>query len=153
MGILYLNYRGLGEKTSELSAWIYYIKPDKVYGTESHLNGIKPGKEPDKNEIKSSEKFPHHYNMYRHDKNTDGGGVFILLHKSLVSLEQPEFVTNCEIVWEKIQIQGVKEMYIATFYTSHRNLQDLVGLNTTFEIFNEKGNRHVILFLRMCVIL
>ena len=142
--ILHLNCRGLQQKTSEFKALIEYTKPDIVCGTESFLRGVKPGKDPEQNSIKSPEIFPPEYNVYRNDRNTDGGGVFILIHKSIVSMENPEFVTNCEIVWAKLHLKGCKELFISTFYMPHRNIQDLTSLDLSLNAVNEKGNRHLI---------
>ena len=46
------------DKTSEFSAAVTYIRPDIINGTESWLKGKKPGKNPPKDAIKSSEAFP-----------------------------------------------------------------------------------------------
>ena len=143
--ILNLNCRGLQQKTSELKGIIDYVKPDIVCGTESFLRGIKPGKNPESNTIYSPEIFPPYFNVYRNDRNSDGGGVFILIHQNLVSMETPQFVTDCEITWAKIHLKGCKELYISTFYMPHRNIPDLNALDTSLLKVNEKGNRHMIL--------
>ena len=143
--ILNLNCRGLQQKTSELKAIIDYIKPDIVCGTESFLRGIKPGKNPELNSINSPEIFPPFFNVYRNDRNSDGGGVFILIHQNLVSMEAPQLVTDCEITWAKIHLKGCKELYISTFYMPHRNIPDLNALDASLLKVNEKGNRHTIL--------
>ena len=59
--------------------------------------GVKPGKPESADAIKSSEVFPSHYNAFRNDRGSLGGGVFTLVHRDLVALEKPEFVTDCEI--------------------------------------------------------
>ena len=73
-------------------------------GTESWLKGIKPGENPRRDAIKSNEIFPQNYNVYRNDRGTLGGGVFVLVEKSLTSVEQPKFVTEGEIIWVKIKL-------------------------------------------------
>ena len=59
--------------------------------------------------------------MYRNDRGTLGGGVFIAVHSELVSIEQPESVTECEIEYKK----NSKDVYISSFYMPHRNINDL----------------------------
>ena len=73
-------------------------------GTESWLKGIKPGKNPRRDTIKSNEIFPHNYNVYRNDRGTLGGGVFVLVEKLLTSVEQPKFYNGRGIKMGKNQI-------------------------------------------------
>ena len=87
------------KKTAELQALLEYTKPDIVCGTESWLYGVKPGITHSKDAIRSSEIFPSEYIAYRNDRLSNGGGVFILVHKNLVSVEQPDLVTDCELEW------------------------------------------------------
>jgi predicted nucleotide-binding protein (sugar kinase/HSP70/actin superfamily) len=56
--ILTVNCRSIKDKTSELNVIINYTKPDIVIGTESWLKGVKPGRNPITDAIKSSEVFP-----------------------------------------------------------------------------------------------
>ena len=95
--IMTLNCRSINDKTSEFAAAVNYIKPDIICGTESWLKGVKPGKNPTKDAIKSSEVFPENYTAYRNDCGTLGGGVFVLMHNDIIVIEKPEFVANCEI--------------------------------------------------------
>ena len=92
-----LNCRSINDKTSEFAAAVNYIKPDIICGTESWLKGVKPGKNPTKDAIKSSEVFPENYTAYRNDCGTLSGGVFVLIHNDIIVIEKPEFVANCEI--------------------------------------------------------
>ena len=97
-----------------------YLKSD-VCATESWLHGVKPGGAIDKNAILSSEIFPSHYKAYRNDRSSLGGGVFILVREDILSVEEPEYVTNCELEWVKIKIQGNKDLHIGAFYMPHRS--------------------------------
>ena len=92
--------------------------------TESWLHGVKPGGAIDKNAILSCEIFPSHYKDYRNDRSSFGGGVFILVHEDILSVEEPEYVTNCELEWVKIKIQGNKDIHNGAFYMPHRNVHD-----------------------------
>jgi hypothetical protein len=113
--ILNINCRRIRDKKSELEAVVNYTKPDIICETESWLKGVKPGKNPTKDAIKSSEIFPSDYLHYRNGRGTLGGGVFILVHKSIISIEQPELVTDCEIEWVKIKLQNTKISLLDAF--------------------------------------
>ena len=97
------------------------MKPDIVCATESWLHGIKPNQAPTHDHIKSSEVFPSNYTAYRHDRNSFGGGVFTLVRDNLISSEEKELVTNCEIEWVKIKLPKNKDLHIGNFYMPHRN--------------------------------
>jgi len=87
---------------------VNYIKPDVICGTESWLHGVKPGKNPTLNAIKSSEIFPENYVIYRNDRETKGGGFFIAIHTDLSSTECVEFITDCELSVAKICVKSLK---------------------------------------------
>jgi hypothetical protein len=78
--ILAINCRSIKDKTSELKTTIDYTKPDIIISTESWLEGIKPGENPTKDAIKSSEIFPSNYTAYRNDRGSVGGRVLIEDH-------------------------------------------------------------------------
>jgi hypothetical protein len=54
---------------------------------------VKPGVNPTKDAITSSEIFPPNYNVYRNDRGILGGGVFILVEKSITSVVYSWFDT------------------------------------------------------------
>lgn len=56
----------------ELAGLISSICADVVIGTESWLDAT----------IMDNEVFPRSFNVYRHDRMTHGGGVFILVRDS-----------------------------------------------------------------------
>ena len=59
--IMNINCRRIFDKKAEFAAVMDYVKPDLVCATETWLNGVKPGKPPVTNAIKSSEVFPPDY--------------------------------------------------------------------------------------------
>ena len=140
--ILNVNCQSISSKKQELEAVLHYVKPDIVCGTESWLRGIKPGRVPTHDHIKSAEVFPDYYNVYRNDRTTIGGGVFIMVHKSLTSSEQPELVTNCEIEWAKVKIKNHKDLFIGSFYMPIRNKYDLDQLQLSINKITENGKLH-----------
>ena len=138
---LNVNCQSLSGKSGEFQAALQYIKPDIVFGTESWLRGHKPGKPPSSDAIKSCEVFPPDYNVFRNDRNSFGGGVFVMTHNSLIVEEQPEFVTNCEIIWVRIKLQGRKDLFIGTFYMPHRNLHDTEELRKSIDKLTLEGSK------------
>ncbi|KAK3097942.1 hypothetical protein FSP39_014709 [Pinctada imbricata] len=131
--IMTVNCRSIKDKSQELTLAIDYLKPDVICGTESWLKGIKPGKNPSHDAIKSSEVFPPNFNVYRNDRGTLGGGVFILVEKSIVSEERTDLITNCEIEWVKMKTDKNKDMLISSFYMPQRNKKDLDELSISLE--------------------
>ncbi|KAH3774970.1 hypothetical protein DPMN_176365 [Dreissena polymorpha] len=85
--IMTINCRSVREKGAELQTALHYLKYDIVCATESCLKGVKPGKPPQNDAIQSCEIFPPNYNVYRNDRGTSGGGVFILAEKSITSID------------------------------------------------------------------
>ena len=81
-------------------------KINLMIGTESHLN----------DSIYSSEIFPRNYSVYRKDRNIHGGGVFILVEKSIQS-SILEVDSSCEIIWVVLHLQGTHNIILGAFYT------------------------------------
>ena len=78
--LLTVNCCSVRENKAEFKASLEYVKPDIICGTESWLRGVKPGKDPAKNAILSSEFFPDNFTFHRNDRGTRlGGGVFTAL--------------------------------------------------------------------------
>lgn len=138
--ILTVNYRSIKDKQSEYKAAITYIKPDIICGTESWLKGEKPGKNPTKDTIKSSELFSNNYTAYRNDRGTLGGGVFVVVHNDIIAVENPELVTTCEVEWIKIQLKDRTEQLIGSFYMPHRNMEDVKELEKSLNLVSNKKN-------------
>ncbi|KAL8615291.1 hypothetical protein ACOMHN_051783 [Nucella lapillus] len=139
--ILTLNCQRILGKTAELAAALKYLKPDIVCGTESWLHGIKPGANPSPDHVKSSEVFPEEYNVFRKDRNCLGGGIFILIHKSLTAVEQPELSTDCEILWVKLKLQNRKDLNVGCFYMPHRNKHDMEQLDKSLNLLTQNGKK------------
>lgn len=106
------------------------MKPN-VCATESWLKGIQPGKNPLGTQLGTLKYSPLTYRAYRTNRGSLGGGAFVLIHEDLVSNEQPEVVTACEIAWAKIQLRGHRDLFKASVYTPHReqtHLDQLISL-------------------------
>lgn len=139
--ILTVNCRSIRDKKAEFHAILNYTKPDIVLGTESWLKGIKPGKNATKDAIKSSEIFPDNYTVYRNDRGTLGGGVFIMVKKDIISIEKTELVTNCEIEWVRIKLKNNKDLLIGCFYMPHRNNKDTDELERSLNLTLQGNNK------------
>jgi hypothetical protein len=78
----------------------------------SFTHSLKPGVNPTKDAIKFSEIFPPNYNVYRNDRGTLGGGVFILVEKSITSVKQTAFIKEGEIEWVKEKMKNNKDLLV-----------------------------------------
>jgi hypothetical protein len=45
-----------------------------------------------------------------------GGGLFILVEKSITPVEQTSFITEGEIEWVKVKIKNNKDLLVGSFY-------------------------------------
>ena len=61
--------------------------------------------------------------MFRRDRKpgTKGGGVLLLIRDSIICSEQPQFQTNCEVLWVKLELKGRKPLYVASYYKPKEN--------------------------------
>ena len=144
--LLTVNCCSIREHKSEFVASLDYVKPDIICGTESWLKGVKPGKEPSKHAIKTSEIFPDDYIFHRNDRISRGGGVFTGVKKNLVATEQIELITDCEIEWTKVKLKNNKDLFLSSFYMPHRNLKDLNNLDQSLKkLSNSSKNKHILL--------
>lgn len=138
--VMTVNCRSIKDKRSELEAALHYLKPDVVCGSESWLKGIKPGKPPTKDAIKNSEIFPPNYHVYRNDRGTLGGGVFVMTEKSITSVEQTSLITEGEIEWVKIKTKNNKDILIGSNYMPHRDQVHLEELRKSLELIGNHSN-------------
>ena len=112
--LLNINCRSIKNKIQDLHQVIDQTKPDIIACTETWL----------KPDVFSSEIFPDElgYVIIRDDRTVGkGGGVLLAVSKRLVCEEQPDLKTDCNICWAKINIKGVKTIYVSSFYKPHEN--------------------------------
>ena len=136
------NAHSIRGKLSEFSATLHYCKPDIVCVTESWLFGKKPGLNHERGAFLDSELVSDQYKVYRNDRDEEGGGVFILVHKDIISIEETTLVTECELEWVKIRLKGAKDLYIGCFYMPKRNTEDLIQLDLSLSKLNQSSNKH-----------
>ena len=126
------------ENNAEFKAALEYIKPDIICDTESWLRGKKPGKPYSISAIQNSEIFPDNYTVFRNDRSSWGGGVFVAVQSNITAVECVDFVTDCEIDFAKVTLKGKKELYIGSFYMPKRNMKDLCELKKISGTFERK---------------
>ena len=104
--IVNINCRSVVDKDTELKYFTDQTKPDIIVGTESWLNDNHYN-----NEIFDTEQ----YSIFRKDrKEKRGGGVFLAIRHSLNPTCQPELDSSAEIIWAKVDIPGLKNVYICS---------------------------------------
>jgi hypothetical protein len=118
--IMTVNCRSIRDKQQEFKTALHYLNPDVVCATESWLKGVKPRSNPMKDAIKSSDIFPPNYNVYRNDRGTLGGGVFIMLEKSITSVEQTSLITDGEIVGKNQNQKSKRPSYWIILHATQR---------------------------------
>ena len=92
------------KSNADFRCFLYHHKPDIVLGCESKLNG-----QPTYNI------FPTNYVIYRKDRITFGGGVFIAI-KDIYPSYPLNNDSNCEIIWASLQLPCQKKVLLASFY-------------------------------------
>ena len=87
------------------------VKPHIIIGTETWLS----------RDILDSEIIPDEFNytIYRKDRIDGYGGVLIAVTKDILSNSLPELDTSCEIIWCKIHLVGIKDLYACAYYRPH----------------------------------
>ena len=101
-----VNFRSAAGKRAEIGCMIDSVKPDIIFGTETWLN----------EDIKDNEIIPDNYTVYRKDRNREGGGVLLAIRQDLKSSEEPDLMTDCELIWASIKLTGRKTLYLCAYY-------------------------------------
>lgn len=96
-------------------------QPDIILGTESWLDA----------EVSDTEVFPSGYVSYRKDRNTRGGGVFILVRDTLQSMPLHCSDNASESVWCRILFSNGSSLVVGSFYRppGSNSIEPLVGLS------------------------
>lgn len=128
-----VNCRSVVNKTAELSGLIESVDADIVLGTESWL---KPS-------IADSEVFPENYVVYRKDRPTAGGGVFLLVHSSLQSSAIDYKCNALESVWCKIVLSDNFTFIVGVVYRSPNS--DISTVQTLYDILTEASAQTILL--------
>ena len=114
--IINVNCQSLWAKRLEFSHLVESTKPDVVIGTESWLH----------ENISNSSVFPEDFTVYRRDRGTRGGGVFILVKNTIKSTRETELETECEVIWCKIDLKNNKKLLIGAFYRPNESDEESI---------------------------
>ena len=122
-----MNCRSVVDKRTELKYFTDQTKPDIIAGTESWLND---------NHYKSEIFDTQQYSIFRKDrKEKRGGGVFLAIKHSLNPVSQPELDSSAEVIWAKVDIPGLKNVYICSYYKPKVNDENILkGLRSLSKI-------------------
>ena len=66
-------------------------------------------------EILSTEIVTDSYNIFRQDRNRHGGGVLLLVHKSITFRQREELESDCELIWVQLSLQK-KNVLVGVYY-------------------------------------
>ena len=113
--IINVNCRSVFEKRLELKYLTDQTMPDIIAGTESWLTDNYSN-----NEVFDTDT----YSIFRKDRtNRKGGGVFLAIRHCLNPVSQPDLDSDSEIVWAKLDIPGLKNVFVCSFYKPNENDQ------------------------------
>ena len=107
--IINVNFQSVKNMIPELHTLLDNERPDILIGNESWLTS----------DIQNCEILSPDlgYSIFREDRTSSvGGGVFILLKDNIIASEIPQFKTNCEVLWVKIELIGTKPLFTAAYY-------------------------------------
>ena len=124
--ILLINCRSIKSKTKQrqFNTLLSTEQPDIVLGTESHLD----------NSFKNAEIFPSTYEVIRHDRNHNGGGVFIAYKNNLIITEITDIGKNCELVVAKLMLVNQPDLYIGVYYRPpSQKVEGIIALREDLE--------------------
>ena len=100
-------------------------------------------------DFKDIEIFSTDYTPFRADRQTTtkrSGGVFVLVKNNLVCTEQPQYRTDYEIIWIKLEIVGAQPLYIAAFYRPKEDdLDSIEQLRSSLDTLTDKKGTIMVL--------
>nr|XP_054755228.1 uncharacterized protein LOC129261189 [Lytechinus pictus] len=137
LNIAVVNCRSVRRKAAVLSAFIESKKPDIILGTESWLE----------QDINSAEIFPSNFNIFRKDRNSNGGGVFVAINKKVPCFERKDLVDEeNEVVWCEASLSGQTILIGAFYRPPGENINPINRLGESlFKINSCTRSPHVIL--------
>ncbi|MCG8079022.1 MAG: endonuclease/exonuclease/phosphatase family protein, partial [Candidatus Thiodiazotropha taylori] len=107
MRVLNINCQSIKKKQDRIENILDSVRPDIVIATETWLDPS----------ITNNQFFPSNYKVFRRDRASgSGGGVLVAVRNEYLSEEVPELQTDCEIIWVRINLVDVKNLYICSYY-------------------------------------
>lgn len=121
-------------KQAAFRSEVEHHNPDIILGCESKINV----------EMQTYSLFPEDYTVLRKDRNEYGGGVFIAIRDTLISINMPELEVDCELLWTCLQFVGSKPLYITCFYGPQNNKSKVVDdlTESLSKLLNKNGKKY-----------
>lgn len=104
--ILVVNCHGLKNKVDDFTDLLLTTKPTIVIGTESWLDEA----------VYNAEVFPSGFVVCHCDRNTHGGGVFLLIRETLHSVPLDFRQFDFESVWCTVSVGNGEFLFVGSFY-------------------------------------
>ena len=133
ISLVSININGIRGKKDTLAAFLDTKKPAIVAIQETKI---------DRN-ITSTEIIPKEldYIIYRKDRTDGGGGVMLLVKKTLEQVALNELDNDSESIWVKVKIDGSYH-YIGNWYRApHEKVQNIENLRRQLEIIRNMSNK------------
>ena len=131
LSTIVINFQSFFRKRVEFSNLLNDLKIDVVLATETWLG-------PD---IFNSELLLHDYDVFRNDRNPQGGGVFIAVRKELCGEILP-FSKDLESIFVKINVKGRKSVILGSVYRPPKSPIEFCNntVNQIYELFDKYKN-------------
>ncbi|XP_072036924.1 uncharacterized protein [Amphiura filiformis] len=131
-----VNCDGLhwSKRKADFHARVNDLAPDLIFGCESKLSPDMP----------TYSIFPDNYNIIRKDRDSNGGGVFIATKENIISVENPEYDSDCEITWCTIEFARSGKLRLGSFYrTPNGGTEPLEKLQDSVnKVLSKSGTKH-----------
>ena len=114
LNIININCNGIKGKTPQIELLLQEEKIDVILGTESKLG----------NDVYSAEIFPSNYRVFRRDRVSGGGGVFIAVKDNIPCYERTDLMMDdTELLWCHLTLQD-QNILVGAFYRQERSKVD-----------------------------
>lgn len=122
LNIANVNCNGIRSKVPQLEAFLEQEAIDVVIGTESKLC----------DEVHSSEVFPPNYRIFRKDRVSGAGGVFIAVKENIPCHERTDLrVNETELIWCQLSLK-CQTMLVGAFYRRpDQDFESLINLGSS----------------------
>ena len=126
-----VNFQSFFNKRIEFANYLHDFNVDIVLGTETWLS----------DDIKNSELCLYNYDIFRKDRISRGGGVFIAVKKCLFS-DVIESCNDIESLFVKVKVKGRKSVIFGSVYRPPDSSLDFCTktVNQIYKIYNKNKN-------------
>ena len=135
--IMLVNSQCLTNKVADLQFLIEEHQPDIIQATETWLTS----------KIDTAEIMPDAYDVFRKDRQKEiHGGILLACKKDLIMTRREEFETDCDIMWNQLELKGRHSLLIGTFYKpKHDDRSSVLGLEESLGKISSKEKGYNIL--------